>query len=247
MVRLVDQRTELVDRIERVPGPPVRRPGQDPVEQFVPDPFVDDQPGRGRAVLSHVPEGAGHEMLGHHVQILRSFEHHERVLAAALQGDLLEVGVRGVTEEPATGLGRSRESDHIHVHVSPQRLPDPRSRTGDHVEDTVRHSGLHCQLGQAQSGERRLLGGFQNHRVPGGQGRADLPGGDEQREVPRKDRTHHTDRLPHDDRHGLVADRRRLVIHLVDELGMPLDGVDGLRHVYRVAVPGSVCPTRCSP
>ena len=69
-----------------------------------------------------------------------------------------------------------------------QRRPGARAVAGDDVERARRESGLERQLGQAQRGERRVLGGLQHDAAAGGKRRADLPDRHQQREIPRDDR-----------------------------------------------------------
>ena len=48
---------------------------------------------------------------------------------------------------------------------------------------------------ELERGQRRQLGGFEHHRVAGGQRRAEFPGRDRQREVPWHDQTDHSEGL----------------------------------------------------
>ena len=68
----------------------------------------------------------------------------------------------------------------------------------DHVDDPRRKADLGDQLGEAKGGERRLLGGLEDDRVPGRERRAELVAAHEEREVPGDDRADDADRLaPH--------------------------------------------------
>ena len=70
----------------------------------------------------------------------------------------------------------------------------------------------------------------------GGQRRTDFPGQHEQRKIPGEYSTDNTDRLSNDDRQRVVANGCRLVVELVDQFGVPLDGVNRLGNVYRLTV-----------
>ncbi|MDZ7748879.1 MAG: hypothetical protein U5K43_08520 [Halofilum sp. (in: g-proteobacteria)] len=120
--------------------------------------------------------------------------------------------------------------------MAPERLARAGTVAGDHVEHPARHARLVGELGDAHRGHRGLLGRLDDHAVARGQGRTQLPREHHQREVPRQHRADHPDGLAHDHRHGVVADRRGLVVDLVDGLGVPQDALDGLGHVDRGAV-----------
>ena len=82
-----------------------------------------------------------------------------------------------------------------------------------------------------------LLGGFHDHRIARSEGRADFPGQHQQRESSTATRQPTT---PTGSRTiiaiGIVAAGARLVVDLVDGLGVPFDRVDGLGNVDRLAV-----------
>ena len=73
-------------------------------------------------------------------------------------------------------------------------------------------AGFGRQFGDAQRGERRLLGGLQDDGVAGGECRAQLPGGHHQRIVPRHHGGHHADGLAGDEGDRVRAIGRDLVI-----------------------------------
>ena len=66
---------------------------------------------------------------------------------------------------------------------------------GDDVDHAGREAGLGDQVGEAQRGQRRLLGGLEDERAAGGQRRARSSGRHQQREVPRHDLRADADRL----------------------------------------------------
>ncbi|MNN02293.1 hypothetical protein D3C81_1149490 [compost metagenome] len=96
-----------------------------------------------------------------------------------------------------------------------------------HVEHTGRDTGLDGQLGDADAGQRRLLGRLEDHRVASGQRRAELPAGHQQREVPRYDGGDHADRLAGDQADLVVRGGGDFVVDLVDRLAAPANGVGG--------------------
>ena len=82
------------------------------------------------------------------------------IVAAAPRGDR------------APDLGGAGERDLGHVGVLHQPRAARRARPGDHVEHALGQSRLQRDLGEAQRGQRRQLGGLEHHRVAGGQRRA---------------------------------------------------------------------------
>ena len=98
-MRLVDQRAEMMRRVERIAGFPVTRACHNVLQQLILDRFVDDQARAGRTVFTHVPESAIDDVSGHQVQVLGILEHDRRVLAAALEHDLLQVRFGRIMQE----------------------------------------------------------------------------------------------------------------------------------------------------
>ena len=66
---------------------------------------------------------------------------------------------------------------------------------GDDVHHAGRQADLFAQLGQAERGEGRELGGLEHDRVSHRQRGRDFPGEHQQREVPRDDLPDHPHRL----------------------------------------------------
>ncbi len=112
-----DQRTHAVLRIERVTHFPFADIGAHALQQLILDRCMDQQPGSGRAVLAHVPEGAVDHLFGDQIEVFGIIHDHGWVLAAALQDDSLEVGVRGIMQEPTARGGRASEANHVDVRV----------------------------------------------------------------------------------------------------------------------------------
>ena len=78
-----------------------------------------------------------------------------------------------------------------------QRRADTFAAPGDDVDDPLGEQ-FRQQLGELQGGQRRLLRGFQNHRVAGRKSRAQFPRGHHQRIVPGSDRGDDADRIAPD-------------------------------------------------
>ncbi len=117
-----------------------------------------------------------------------------------------------------------------------QRLADGVAVARQDVEHAGRNAGVDRQLGNADGGQRRLLGGLEHHRVAGGQRRAELPAGHHQREIPRHDGRHHADRLAGDQAQLVMGRGRYLVVDLVDRLAAPAQRPRGARDVHRQRV-----------
>ena len=127
--------------------------------------------------------------------------------------------------------GRAGEGHHVDVHVAAQRLARGLAEAGQHLQHAVGNAGLRRKLGDAQCGQRRLLGGLQDDRVAGGECGPQLPGGHHQRIVPRHHGGDDADRLARDEGDRVRAVGGDLVIDLVGGLGVPLDGLDRARNV----------------
>ncbi len=111
--------------------------------------------------------------------------------------------------------------------MQPQCAAGHFAAAGYHIENALGNAGFERQLGQAQRGQRRLLGRLEHHRISHRQGRAQFPGGHDHREVPRHHQPDHADRLFHDQRQIVGAGRADLAIHLVAGLAVILDAVAG--------------------
>src|SRR5207237_1697504 len=80
----------------------------------------------------------------------------------------------------------------------------------------------------------------EDHRVTGGQHRADLPSGHEQREIPRHNRTDDTHGLACNQGKGVRACGRDLVIDLVDRFRIPTDAVRATGYIDTETVPNGL-------
>ena len=109
--------------------------------------------------------------------------------ATEFEGHLLEVrSRRGFEEGSADGSGTG-EGEHVDAEVLAHGGADSRTGAREYVEDAVGHPCLGGESGEVKGAERRVLGGFDNHGIAGGQGRGDLPAEHGDGIVPRQDRS----------------------------------------------------------
>ena len=235
-MRLADHGAQTVVRVKRVAQLPVLQVLGDQAQQFVFHILVDDQARRGRAVFAHVPERTGGDELGDFVEVFAVVHDHGRVLATQLQDNALEVGLGGVLQEQATGVSGAGEADHRDVHVAADGFAHFTATARHQVEHACWNASLVGQLGHAQGAEGGFLGRLDHDRATGGQRRRNLPSQHQQREVPRQHQADHADGFAHDHGHGSVAGRGSGVVDLVDQLGVPADGVNRFRHVDGLAL-----------
>ncbi|MDW8467641.1 MAG: hypothetical protein RML56_00205 [Burkholderiales bacterium] len=117
----------------------------------------------------------------------------DRVLAAGFgdQGRDRPVARGKRPVDRARRLGRASEDDAGDARIGDERAAHRRPVTGQELKHGFRYAGLvqkaHCAVGD----ERRLLGGFGDHRVAGHEGGAHLSGEDRERKIPRTDRGEH--------------------------------------------------------
>ncbi|MNF94468.1 hypothetical protein D3C84_771800 [compost metagenome] len=116
------------------------------------------------------------------------------------------------------------------------RLADLFPGAGDNVEHTGGDARLERELRHTQRRQRGLLGGFDDHRTACGECRADFPGQHQQREVPGQHAAHHPDGFTHDHGQRVTAHRGGVVINLVDQLGVPAQRMNGVRHIDQLAL-----------
>ena len=153
-----------------------------------------------------------------------------RALAAQLERDALQRVGRGLLDD----LGRvdvPGEGDLVDVGMRDQGRAGGLAEAVDDVDDAGREAGFEGQLGDAQGGQRRLLGRLHHDRVAAGQGRAPLPGQHQQREVPGDDLADDADRLPQRVREEAAADRDGPALDLVGPAGVVAQRVDDALHV----------------
>ncbi|GAA3241071.1 hypothetical protein GCM10020256_63680 [Streptomyces thermocoprophilus] len=182
-------------------------------------------------------------------------------LAAEFEGDAFDaVGALG--EDLLADGGRPREDDLGDAGVFHEGVPGDGAVTGQHLEEAFGQASGEGEFGEAQRGERGGLGGFQDHRVAGGECGRGAPGGDRHGEVPRGDDADHAERF--EDRHVEAAGYGDLaagqafhspggvVEQVADVAGLPAgvaDGVPGLADLQpgqflQVAVDGGGEPAQ---
>ncbi len=109
-----------------------------------------------------------------------------RGLSAQLEGDFLQIAGRGFHDQLAD-FGRSGKGDLVDQVMRGERRSGAFAVAGEDVDHALGEAGFHEELGQAQPGERGLLGQLEDDGIAGRQGRAQLPGSHQQREVPGDD------------------------------------------------------------
>ena len=197
---LVDHGAHLRLGVERVARHHLLADRHDLGEEAVLDRVLDDQAAARGTDFALVEPDAEGCAAGGDVEVGGVGQHDVGRLAAALEPDLLHVGFAGVAQEVLADLGRAGEGQHVHVHVTPERLARGLAEARQDVEHAFGDAGFRRQFGQADGGEGRLLGGLQDDRVAGGERGRDLPAGHQQREVPGHDAGHDAGGLARD--HG---------------------------------------------
>ncbi len=208
----VDHRAEVGLGIPARADPHLLRAGDEPLLELVVDAALDDDAARGGAALPGGAERRPEDAVDGEVEV-GVVEDDDRVLAAELEVDVLEVVGGGLRHQDA-GLARAGEGDHGHVGVAHEPVAGLLAVAVDEVDDAVGQPGLGEQLDEALGQERRVLGGLEHDGVAADERGRELPGRDRDREVPRRDRADDADRHPH--RHlELVAElgRRRVAEH----------------------------------
>ena len=189
-------------------------------------------------------EGAERRRI-HRVLKVRVGQHDQRVLAAELEHDTLEVASRSFRKTPARRR-RTREVEAAHPRVFDELVADRRGVTGC-VRDDVEHAGGEPRIGEdlapdQPAAERRLLRRLEHHGVAEHKWRGNRARREDQRGVPRRDGADDTHRAAH--RHG---DRTRHVRRndLTDRCvggtgGLPEEPGDEshLEHAEAEAAPG---------
>ena len=193
------------------------------------DPALHEEPGPRRADLPLVVENPkdGSPRRG---LLIRVREDDVRGLSPELQRHLLQ-RARGVLHDQPPRGRFSREGYAAHARMrdegAPRRGPEPRHD----VQHAGRNARLERELSEAERRERRLLGGFENHRIPRSQRRRDLARCEKQRKIPRNDEPHDAERLPHRVVQVGTADRDRVAFELGCGAGEVIEDVDRKRDV----------------
>ena len=162
--------------------------------------------------------------LGHHVG-----EEDVGTLAAELQGDRDQVLGGVLHDQPPRG-GLAGERDLGDPVARRQRLARLGAEPVDDV-DHARRQQIADQRHQVEHRDRRLLGGFEHHRVAGRQRGRQLPGGHQDREVPRNDLPDHAERLVEVVGDGVLVDLGQRTLLRADRPGEVAEMVDRQRDV----------------
>src|SRR5262249_42204635 len=123
------------------------------------------------------------------------------------------------------------EGNLVDVHVSADGGTGGRAVAGHDVDDAVGEAGLLRQGGDAQGGQRRLLGRVQDDGAAGRKGRTPLPRLHQEREVPRNDLADDADRFVPCVTEKWTLDGDRLAVDLVGPAGVVAIAFDGQRQV----------------
>ena len=225
-----DQRSHLRTGIEAFADAQRPRTRHESIEKRAIHPLVNDDAARRRAALAGRPEATPQAAFDGEVEI-RIVHHHDDVLAAHLQVNLLERR-RSFFGHRAPDVGRSGERDDPHVVVDEHRAANIATATRHQVDDASRETGLFENPDEVQRRKRRQRGRLENDRVAAHQRRDDLPRWNRHRKIPRCDDRAHAQGLPHGHRE-LVSQFGR---HGLPVLPPPLAGheeghVDGLLDV----------------
>ena len=150
-------------------------------------------------------------------------------LAAEFEGDRDQV-VRGVLHDQSPGRGFPGERDLGDAIAGCQRLAGFHAETADDVDHPGRQQ-VADQRHQVQDRGRRLLGGFEHHRVAGSQRGRQFPRAHQDREVPRNDLSHHPERLVEVIGDGVLVDLAQRTLLGADRRGEIPEMVGGQRDV----------------
>ena len=227
----IDQGAHSGGRVEGVTGFPAFHGFQQQRHEFIFHRALDQQTRARGAHLALVEADRRSGSLGSGFQARCIGEDDVGALATRFQPDALHVRFAGVDHQLLGDLGRAGEHQGVDVHVQGQSLAHGVTEARQDVQHAGRDTSFEGQLGQANGGQRRLLGRFDDHRVTGRQGRAEFPAGHDQREVPRHDGRHHAHRLTGDQAQFVVRSGRHFVVDLVDRFTAPADRPRGARHV----------------
>src|SRR5262249_26382446 len=84
-------------------------------------------------------------------------------------------------------LGRARERNPRDSRIGSEGRPDRLAVSREQMQDISWYAGRQQMAYRRGGDERRLLGGFGDYRIAGGERRGDLPGEDRQWEIPWRD------------------------------------------------------------
>ena len=193
---LVDQRADDRVRLLRVARLQPLRLRHELLDERVRNRALDDDLPGGHADLALVEERPERRRV-HRVLEVGVGEHDQRVVAAELEQDPLEVAA-GRLGELAPGRGRAGEVEPAHERVLDQLVADRPGLAG-RVRDDVEHPRGQPRLGEdlapeQSTDDRRVLGRLQHDRVAERERRRDRARGEDERGIPGRDRADDPDR-----------------------------------------------------
>ena len=188
---LVDQRSDLGLRVERVADADVLDPRLEPGQEIVGDGGVQQQP-RGRGAAFAV-ERVDHEDRGieRAVEIGIVKDHH-RVLAAEFEMHPFE-RVGPLFHDHRAGFGFADKGDGLDFRMLGKGAARVFAKAVDEVPDTRRQARLFRDLDEDAGGDRRKLGRFVDHGAARSEGGGDFPCREHEGRVPRGDDAHGAD------------------------------------------------------
>ena len=191
---LVDLRTLFGIFVEGIADGALLGAGDGFLDEFVVALFFDEEARAGAAALTLIEEecevGAFDGLV--HVGV---GENDVGTLAAEFESDALEIGFRGGFHDEVADFGGAGEGDFVDVHVASERGAGGGAVAGKQVDDAIGEAGFLDEFGNAQRGERSLLGGLHDDGAAGGERGAEFPGLHQQRKVPRNDLANDADGL----------------------------------------------------
>ncbi|RMS07006.1 hypothetical protein ALP75_202167 [Pseudomonas syringae pv. actinidiae] len=147
------------------------------------DGLMNQNQAGGHADLPLMQPGAEGRVAGGEIKV-GVFKNHQRVLAAQLQRNLLEVAP-GRFGHLASGTGRTGKGDHLHIGVAAQRFASI-CRTWQYMQQAFGQPGfLEQPSDQKAAADRRLRVRLEHHGIAGSQRRGDRAQGQHQRKVER--------------------------------------------------------------
>jgi len=114
--------------------------------------------------------------------------------AAHFEATVLETRGAGLRNR-AANFRRSGKRNRAHIGVAHQRASHVVAAARHQIHNAAGHAGFLQDLHQVVGGERRIGGGFQDHRVPADQRGHDLPRRNGHGEIPRRDQSANTSGL----------------------------------------------------
>ena len=226
-------RTDHGGRVQRVAGIDRGDALHGEVEELIGDVLLNQGTRRAGAHLTLVQGEHGEALEGllpeGVVLIHDVVEEDVRGLAAKLQGDRNELVRHGLVDDLAD-LGGTGEGDLGDAVGRGESSTGLLAEAVDDVEHTLGQD-VGDEFGDDQDRGRGLLGGLQDDRVAGREGRADLPRRHEDREVPGDDLADHAEGLVEVVGDRVLVDLRQGALLGTECAGVVAEVIDGQRDV----------------